>query len=83
MPPPSPCFSTAVQDLLLKTRVRTQRGGPKQHGVPVLHPCHPHGPELEKICTDHQGYDQGGYGQQEEAPVPPTPCSDILCGQNA
>ena len=35
--------------LLLETRVRTPRGGLKQHGAPVLHPCHPHEPELAKI----------------------------------
>ena len=40
VPPRSLCFSTAVQDLFLKSRVLTPRGGPQQHGVPVLHPCH-------------------------------------------
>ena len=35
----------------LKTRVCTPRGGPQQHGAPVLHPCDLNGPELAKTCT--------------------------------
>ena len=45
------CFSTAVPDLLLKTKVRTPRGGPKQHGARESHLRHPHRPELAKICA--------------------------------